>query len=611
MPGLTFHCVLPAVAATARMPAWRQFILMVCLMSPASLVLAETDPVTEAQSEAASINDADAVLSGIDITRRVLGGDDSERDDWPSVAVLASPGVSSLYDRFYCGATVIAERWVMTAAHCLFDSFGRQDDASRILVAAGVHNLIEDESPVEHVVTNVIVHPDYDNSQDSPPNDIALLELATAVEVPVGQLFVADTENYTGTIAHVVGWGATRYLNPSNADYPAIQQDAAVPLVSLATCNSPISYGGIINVTQLCAGYAQGGVDACAGDSGGPLYIIENGQILQVGITSFGSGCGEENFYGIYTNVSHYIPWIGTYVEVPEQSAELIAAREAAANDVSTDNSTSGSSTTSSSSGGATSPLYLLLLGIAGLVRISAGRKHALKLEAGRKVHPVKTSFLVVPVALLMSACSVPSVGAQASSSRIPAASLKETNSMSDARQLALNEATLRAGVDGLQLGDGQDKLMSELTGEQWQKPVCMSRKTSIRGTGRLFQTRHCSLSAEGTVLLHGWQVHTVDLFLLDQQLVRIDVAFAASVIEGLDTDPAQLTASLNERYGQLTSALESTDKQGEAFSTPMTWQSQDDLIRLYPGESLQFIDARLESSFPALYEIEVPFDSL
>ncbi|ASJ74490.1 S1 family serine peptidase [Granulosicoccus antarcticus] len=605
MPGLTSRSVLPTATAPVRMPAWHHFILMLCLVSPANLVLADSDSVTGVESEATSLNDVDAVLSGLDITRRVLGGDDSARDDWPSVVALASPGVASLYDRFYCGATVIAERWVMTAAHCLFDSFGQQDDASRILVAVGVHNLIEDESPAEHVVTNVIVHPDYDNSQESPPNDIALLELATAVEVPIGQLFVADTEDYTGTIAHVVGWGATRYLNERSANYPAIQQDAAVPLVSLATCNSPISYDGIINATQLCAGYAQGGVDACAGDSGGPLYIIEDGQILQVGITSFGSGCGEENFYGIYTNVSHYIPWIGTYVDVPEQSAELIAARQAAINGESTDNSNGGSS------GGATSPLYLLLLGIASLVRGSVRRKHVLKLESRRMVHPFKKSFLVVPVVLLVSACSVPSVGGQAGNSRLPAAPLKETNSMSDAQQLVLNDASLRTGVDGLQLGDAHDKLMNELSGPQWQKPVCMTRKTAIRGTGRLFRTEHCSISAVDAVLLHGWQVRTVDLFLLDQQLVRLDVALAGASAESRDADSAELKAALKANYGQPASALEVTGKQGEGLSTPMTWQKQNDLVRLYAGESLQFIDARLESSFPALYEVEVPFDSL
>ncbi len=358
MPGLIFRSASAAGSILLRLATWRQLVLMLCLVCAAQQSLAQAVDSSQNETDPVTGSEVDAILSGMDITRRVLGGDDSEPDDWPSVVALVRPGTSRLKDRFFCGGTIVAERWVMTAAHCLFDLFGRQDTPSSIRVVAGIHDLVTDAELPEVIVTNIIVHPEYDNSIESPPNDIALLELATVLDAPVGELFVGESEDYTGTIGFIVGWGATRFINESAAEYPTTQQEAPVPLVSLATCNSPISYDGIIAVTQLCAGYAEGQIDTCAGDSGGPLYIVESGRVIQVGITSFGNGCGQENFYGIYSNVSHYIPWLSDYIAVPEQSPELIASREAAINGGTTENSS-----------GAMSPLYLLLLVGASLVR--------------------------------------------------------------------------------------------------------------------------------------------------------------------------------------------------------------------------------------------------
>lgn len=604
MPGLTFRSVFVAGSAPVRMPHWRKLLLVVCLMTLGEPLLADVTGASPIESIAASGNKDNAILSGMDITRKVLGGDASERNDWPSVIALARPGESPLRDRFFCGGTIIAKRWVMTAAHCLFNAFGRQDSPSSIRVIAGIHDLVEDASLDEVYVTNVIVHPDYDNSLESPPGDIALLELATELEAPLGQLFVGESEDYSDTIGFIVGWGATRYINENSAEYPTIQQEASVPLVSLATCNSPISYGGIIAVTQLCAGYAAGQIDTCAGDSGGPLYIIEDGQVIQVGITSFGNGCGQENFYGIYTNVSRYIPWLGNYVPVPEQSPELIATREAEANGESSNNA-------GKTSGGAMHPLYLLLLFTASLVRRSDRSRFSLENAKLWRSWPARKSLLVAPMALLVSACTVPSIGAQASSTNAAELPSEEKNRMLEAHALLLNGDSVRTGIDGLQLGMTHANLVSHLTETHWQKPVCKSGKTAMRGTGRLFQTGHCSVNAAGKVRLHGWQVHKLDFFLLDQQLVRIDVALAGSLTGSLtgsgslasdgDTDLSDL---LDDTYRHAGTALP-----GTGHESAWLWRHQDDQIRLYPGQSLQFTDGRLESGLPALYDFLPPFD--
>lgn len=595
MPGQTFRSAFLTSPTVAGVPRWQQLFLMLCLVCTAGSSWAQASELPHGETSSVSASEVDGILSGFEITRRVLGGDASGRGDWPSVVALTRPGTGPLQDRFFCGGTIVADRWVMTAAHCLFDSFRGQDEPSRIRVIAGIHDLVQDAALEEIIVMSIIVHPGYDNELESPPNDIALLELATTLEAPVGELFVGESEDYSGTIGHIVGWGATRFSNENDADYPTTQQEAPVPLVSLETCNSPISYAGLIQVTQLCAGYAAGQIDTCAGDSGGPLYVVQNGRVLQMGITSFGNGCGQENFYGIYTNLSHYIPWLSQYITVPEQSAELIASRDAAINGGSSHNSS-----------GAMNPFYLLLLVGVCLVRrlacIGSSPKNRLLWRSCQE----NRKLLLAPIALLMSACTVPSIGAQASSTNTAETPVQEKNSMSEVHTLSLNGDALRSGIDGLQLGVRQEDLVSNLTQGHWQKPLCKSGKTALRGTGRLFQTEHCAVNAEGTVVLHGHQVLKLDLFLLDQQLVRIDVVLAtlpAGESSG-HTGADNLSDLLEETYEQAAIALPGNEN-GSAW----LWRRQEDQIVLYPGRSLQFIDGRLESSLPALYVFSPPFD--
>lgn len=66
----------------------------------------------------------------------------------------------------------------------------------------------------------------------------------------------------------------------------------------------------------ICAGFAQGGKDTCQGDSGGPIMLPEfkNGKFpyYQIGVNSYGYGCGRANVPGVYTSVRTYMPWINS-----------------------------------------------------------------------------------------------------------------------------------------------------------------------------------------------------------------------------------------------------------------------------------------------------------
>jgi secreted trypsin-like serine protease len=84
-----------------------------------------------------------------------------------------------------------------------------------------------------------------------------------------------------------------------------------VNLIDTATCNA--AYGNRVTRNQICAGLPAGGKDACQGDSGGPLIVegANSAEDVQVGIVSYGSGCGRAGFPGVYTDVRRYRSWVG------------------------------------------------------------------------------------------------------------------------------------------------------------------------------------------------------------------------------------------------------------------------------------------------------------
>ncbi len=254
---------------------------------------------------------------------RIIGGERTQDGEWPAMVALVrvSPG-RPLSDRQFCGGTLIAPNWVVTAAHCMFDAFDNRILATSLRVVGGVNNLLLDTPEEETVVTNIILHPGYMQSVVTAPNDIALLELATLLPFNRLSLFTGDADALSGMDASIVGWGALDFTNPRRPVFPLAQRDAIVPIVDRATCNQPQSYNGIIAEGQICAGFAQGGVDSCVGDSGGPLIVEIGGRFVQAGVVSFGNGCALPDFYGVYTNVSFYIDWLGQFVEI-ETGPEL------------------------------------------------------------------------------------------------------------------------------------------------------------------------------------------------------------------------------------------------------------------------------------------------
>ncbi len=259
---------------------------------------------------------AEAAGPGGGFTPRVIGGSVAPDGSWPSQAALLRSFLPDAENAQFCGGTLIDEGWVLTAAHCVTDDDGNVDPASAVEVAIGINDLRNiatlDRIDVEAIRVIPEWNPvDYDW-------DFALLELSDPSTQPTTDLIAPGQEDLTegGDPAAVAGWGCAGTTTCSGYPFELIEAD--VTFVSDALCGGGSSYGSdFIPESMICAGnYATGLPDTCAGDSGGPLLAFAEGDIpVLAGVTSWGRGCAQPSYPGVYSRVLAARDWIlGTMV---------------------------------------------------------------------------------------------------------------------------------------------------------------------------------------------------------------------------------------------------------------------------------------------------------
>lgn len=215
---------------------------------------------------------------------RIVGGEDANIEDYPyqvSFEYLTS---------HICGASIISENWVVTAAHCVDDV-----PASLVRFRAGSSN--RESGGTVHPASEIIANPKYDFYTID--FDVAVVRVSTPFTIGSGvqRIPLTTSQPQPGQNAVVTGWGT---LSSDVDTLPRRLQVVNVPIVSQEECNNAYAEYGGITENMICAAAPGGGKDACQGDSGGPLAV--GGKLA--GIVSWGGGCGEALYPGVYSNVA-------------------------------------------------------------------------------------------------------------------------------------------------------------------------------------------------------------------------------------------------------------------------------------------------------------------
>lgn len=268
-------------------------------------------------------NTGDAFQCGYPRQRsRIVGGREvNDPGAYPWMALLWH----KVERRPFCGGALLSRRFVVTAAHCFLQSGHNPNDVE---VRLGEHNITATESyEVTMQIAEMIPHPNYD--QPTYDSDILLLRLQQPVvysdyiiPICIPSELRGERLIQPGKRGYAAGWGRTEHSETA-ADFSDVLRRARLSITDHQRCGEQHTH--VITNNMFCAigGNRRNGVrDSCSGDSGGPFIVKEEERNYLVGIVSWGIGCANINFPGVYTRVGRFRHWILEHINNDLQTCE-------------------------------------------------------------------------------------------------------------------------------------------------------------------------------------------------------------------------------------------------------------------------------------------------
>ncbi|KAH9514779.1 Trypsin-7 [Bulinus truncatus] len=246
-----------------------------------------------------------------ELNTRVVGGFESIPNSWPSICSLRYIAYPNSHS---CGANLIKNLdgtyFMLTAAHCV------QNDpsADHYFAYCGIHSTVNSNETYKVRVNFTALYSHYWFNRHTMDYDVAIFQISSHVPTSrfISPVCLPNDDWLDGETAIVAGWGS---LYPETSQSRVLHQ-VTLPVMAQETCQS--MYGSsMITDRMFCAGLLAGGVDACDGDSGGPLYAYRNNTWTIIGIVSWGYGCADPGYTSVYTDVMVVKSWINDVLNDP------------------------------------------------------------------------------------------------------------------------------------------------------------------------------------------------------------------------------------------------------------------------------------------------------
>nr|AYV99585.1 venom polypeptide [Dolopus genitalis] len=219
---------------------------------------------------------------------RIVGGRIAKDNQFPYQVSV------EFLDEHHCGGAILTPTLVITAAHCTHDNLAR-------FLAVRAGTTLRETNGQKVKLTKFIEHPKF--HPRTLDYDVAILLLAKPLVFGEGvqpiRLPASGQKQPTAAMGTISGWGRTE----EKGKLSTIMRFAQLPILERDYCDTHVA--GFTD-RMICAGYSQGGIDACNLDSGGPMAV--DGEL--VGIVSWGIGCARPNSPGVYTHVAMLRDWI-------------------------------------------------------------------------------------------------------------------------------------------------------------------------------------------------------------------------------------------------------------------------------------------------------------